>query len=230
MEHIGLFGGTFNPIHVGHLRAIQEVQNRFVLDKCYLIPAALPPHKEPGDVIDAKYRLEMIRLAVSEYSNGLLNSVIISDIELKRSGPSYTIDTVNYFKSIFPDYSRLYLILGIDAFLEINTWKSYSELFYLTAFIVMTRLGAQEAIGAEGALKWKILEDYIKEKISSSYKFSISQSCFVHNKKQTIFFVDIDSLDISSTEIRNLIKNGRSIKFFVPEKVEDFIISNGFYI
>ncbi|MBU4209797.1 MAG: nicotinate (nicotinamide) nucleotide adenylyltransferase, partial [Proteobacteria bacterium] len=138
MEHIGLFGGTFNPIHVGHLRAIQDVQNRFALDKCYLIPAALPPHKEPGDVVDAKYRLEMIRLAVSEYSDRL-NSVIISDVELKRSGPSYTVDTVNHFKSILPYNSRLYFILGIDAFLEIDTWKSYSDLFYLTAFIVMAR-------------------------------------------------------------------------------------------
>ena len=228
MEHIGLFGGTFNPIHVGHLRAIQEVQSRFALDKCYLIPASLPPHKETGDVVDAKYRLEMIRLAVSEYSR--LNSVIISDVELKRSGPSYTVDTVNHFKSILPYNSRLYFILGIDAFLEIDTWKSYSDLFYLTAFIVITRPGGPRSIDTEGKLKCKVLEDYIKNKISDKYKFSISQSCFVHDEKQTIFFVDIDSIDISSTEIRNLIKNGRSIKFFVPKKVEDFIITNGFYI
>ncbi len=226
MKHIGLFGGTFNPIHVGHLRAIQDVQNRFALDKCYLIPAALPPHKEPGDVVDAKYRLEMIRLAVSEYSDRL-NSVIISDVELKRSGPSYTVDTVNHFKSILPYNSRLYFILGIDAFLEIDTWKSYSDLFYLTAFIVISRPGG---VDTEGSLKWKVLEDYIKEKISGSYKFSISRSCFIHDEKQTIFFVDIDSVDISSTQIRHLIKKGRPIKLFVPEKVEDFIIGKGLYV
>jgi len=225
LKHIGLFGGTFNPIHVGHLRAIQEVQNRFALDKCYLIPAALPPHKEPGEVVDAKYRLEMIQLAVSEYSDRL-NSVVISDVELKRSGPSYTIDTVNHFKSILPDYSRLYLILGIDAFLEIDTWKFCVDLFYLTAFIVMTR---SISVDTEGTLKWKVLEDYIKGKISDGYKFSISRSCFVHDEKQTIFFVDIDSLDISSTQIRNLIKKGKPIKLFVPKKVEDFIINKGFY-
>jgi len=226
LEHIGLFGGTFNPIHVGHLRAIQDVQNRFALDKCYLIPAALPPHKEPGDVVDAKYRLEMIRLAVSEYSDRL-NSVIISDVELKRSGPSYTVDTVNHFKSILPYNSRLYFILGIDAFLEIDTWKSYSDLFYLTAFIVMAR---PRGVDTEGSFKWKVLEDYIKEKISCSYKFSISRSCFIHDEKQSIFFVDIDSVDISSTQIRNLIKKGRPIKLFVPKKVEDFIISKGLYV
>ena len=225
MKHIGLFGGTFNPIHVGHLRALQEVQNRFALDKCYLIPAALPPHKEPGEVVDAKYRLEMIRLAVSEYSDRL-NSVVISDVELKRSGPSYTIDTVNHFKSILPDYSRLYLILGIDAFLEIDTWKACSDFFYLTDFIVMTR---SISVDTEGTLKWKVLEDYIKGKISDGYKFSISRSCFVHDEKQTIFFVDINSLDISSTQIRNLIKKGSPIKLFVPKKVEDFIISKGLY-
>lgn len=226
MEHIGLFGGTFNPIHVGHLRAIQDVQNRFALDKCYLIPAALPPHKEPGDVVDAKYRLEMIRLAVSEYSDHL-NSVIISDVELKRSGPSYTVDTVNHFKSILPYNSRLYFILGIDAFLEIDTWRSYSDLFYLTAFIVISRPGG---VDTEGSLKWKVLEDYIKEKISGSYKFSISRSCFIHDEKQTIFFVDIDSVDISSTQIRHLIKKGKPIKLFVPKKVEDFIIGRGLYV
>lgn len=226
MEHIGLFGGTFNPIHVGHLRAIQDVQNRFALDKCYLIPAALPPHKEPGDVVDAKYRLEMIRLAVSEYSDRL-NSVIISDVELKRSGPSYTVDTVNHFKSILPYNPSLYFILGIDAFLEIDTWKSYSDLFYLTAFIVISRPGG---VDTEGTLKWKVLEDYIKEKISGSYKFSISRSCFVHDEKQTIFFVDIDSVDISSTQIRHLIKKGKPIKLFVPKKVEDFIIGKGLYV
>ncbi|MDL2121797.1 MAG: nicotinate-nucleotide adenylyltransferase [Deltaproteobacteria bacterium] len=226
MEHIGLFGGTFNPIHVGHFRAIQEVQNRFALDKFYIIPTALPPHKEPGDVVEAKYRLEMIRIAVSEYPE-LLKSVIISDVEIKRSGPSYTIDTVNHFKSILPDYSRLYLILGIDAFLEIDTWKSFLDLFYLTSFIVMTRPGG---VDTEGALKWKVLEDYIKEKISGTYKFSISRSCFVHEKKQAIFYVDINSPDISSTKIRDLIKKGMPINSMVPKKVDDFIINKGLYI
>lgn len=226
MEHIGLFGGTFNPIHVGHFRAIQEVQNRFALDKFYIIPAALPPHKEPGDVVDAKYRLEMIRLSVSEYPE-LLKTVILSDIELKRSGTSYTIDTVKHFKSILPYNSRLYLILGIDAFLEIDTWKSFFDLFDLTSFIVMTRPGG---VNAEGALKWKVLEDYIKEKISGTYKFSISQSCFVHEKKQAIFYVDINSPDISSTKIRDFIKKGLPINSLVPKKVYDFIINKGLYI
>ncbi len=78
-------------------------------------------------------------------------------------------------------------------------------------------------------LKRKVLGNYIKEKISDAYKFSISRSCFVHDEKQTIFFVDIDSLDISSTQIRNLIKKGSPIKLFVPKKVEDFIISKGLY-
>lgn len=91
----------------------------------------------------------------------------------------------------------------------------------------MTRPGG---IDAEGALKWKVLEDYIKEKISGTYKFSISRSCFVHDEKQKIFFVDIDSLDISSTKIRDLIKKGMPINSLVPKKVEDFIISKGLYI
>ena len=173
MKRIGLFGGTFNPIHRGHLQVIQEVMEAFSLDQIKLIPAALPPHKESGGVADAQDRLQMIRLAVANYP-ALTQTVTVSDVELKRPGPSYTIDTVRYFMQVLSENSRLFFILGLDAFHEIDTWKSYLDLFELVPFIVMARPGVYRH---DGDLKWEILEKYLKSKISDAYRFSVSQSC-----------------------------------------------------
>ena len=226
MKRIGLFGGTFNPIHRGHLQVIQEVMEAFNLDQIKLIPAALPPHKEPGGVADAQDRLQMIRLAVANYPV-LMQSIVVSDVELKRSGPSYTIDTVRYFIQVLPENSGLFFILGLDAFHEIDTWKSYLDLFDLVPFIVMARPGAYRH---NGDLMWEILEKYIKSRISDTYRFSVSRSCYVHAKKQPIFVFDATPVEISSTQIRESVKNRRSIKSLVPEKVEDFIKTKGLYL
>jgi nicotinate-nucleotide adenylyltransferase len=222
LTRIGLFGGTFNPIHKGHLRAALKVRETFALDKIYLVPAALPPHKEPGGVSSAKDRMEMTRLAVSNTPD-----VIASDVELNRPGPSYTIDTVNHFKSKLPEDTELYFILGLDAFLEIDTWKSYRKLFHLIPFIVMTRPGRSYR---DTTMMWKTLNAYIVSNISDGYRFSESRSCYVHDDMQAIFTVDIDPLDISSTGIRELIKKGRSIQSLLPEKVAAFILNKGLYL
>ncbi len=221
MKRIGLFGGTFNPIHLGHLRAALEVKEGFELDEVFLIPAALPPHKLPGEVADAADRLRMIHLAL-ENTSGLH----VSDVELKRSGPSYTIDTVHHFKDSLPDKSRIYLTMGLDAFLEIDTWKSYEELLAQIPFIVISRsiAGSQKDPG------WKGLQEYLKSAISSEYKFSKSQSCYQRAAKQPIYVYEVTALDISSTRIRNLIKKSRSIDYLVPPKVAEFIKSKGLYL
>jgi nicotinate-nucleotide adenylyltransferase len=219
---IGLFGGTFNPIHNGHLRAALEVQEGFKLDKCYIIPAAIPPHKELYGIANPPDRLEMVRLAVSNHPD-----FIVSDVELKRPGPSYTIDTVHYFTSALPNETRLYLVMGFDAFLQMEIWKSYMELFQLIPFIVMARPGAT---GSESKKALKVIQKYLQSTISENYKFSPSQHCFVHEKMRPVYVFDVSLLDISSTKIRELIKQGRSIKFLVPEKVEDYIKIRGFYL
>lgn len=223
---IGLFGGTFNPVHNGHLKAVYEVQKRFALDKSYIIPSAIPPHKEQDGVVDAKDRIEMIRLAVSS-SPDIMKSVVISDVELKRSGPSYTIDTVFHFKSILPEDSRIYFILGLDAFLEIDTWKSYMDLFLLTSFIVITRFPAEQN---DISIMRKSLENYLQNRISLNYKYSYSQSCYVNDERKPVFFFDVNPLNISSTRIRTLVSMGRSIRLFVPEKVDDLIKTKGLYL
>ena len=96
--HIGLFGGTFNPVHIGHLRAALEVVEKFPLDECYLVPSATPPHKAAGDMVDANIRYDMICRAVAGQAG-----LKVSDIELKRAGPSYTVDTIRLFREKLPD-------------------------------------------------------------------------------------------------------------------------------
>lgn len=192
------------------------------MDQILIIPSALPPHKELDGVVDAEDRLEMIRLAFSDDPN-----FVISDVELKRSGPSYTIDTVLHFKSTSPKNAELYLIVGLDAFLEIDTWKSYDNLFLLIPFIVMSR-----AINKENSaeLKCKSLKNYLQSKISKGYTFSPTQSSFIHDKKQPVCLFNVTPVDISSTTIRKRIKEGRSIKRLVPDIVEDFIKAKGLYL
>ncbi len=218
---LGLFGGTFDPIHFGHLRAALEVKEGFDLDQIILIPAALPPHKTPSKVTDAADRLKMAELAIISNSD-----FTVSDIELKRSGPSYSIDTINHFKTLTPAGSDIFFISGLDAFLEIDTWKAYTNLLKQVAFIVIARpmLDCQDS-----SLRWKRLEDFLISKVSSKYKFSDS-SCFEHPEAQPIYTFDVTSLDISSTRIRKLIKTGQSIQFLVPERVEDYIKIRGLYL
>jgi nicotinate-nucleotide adenylyltransferase len=219
---IGLFGGTFNPIHSGHIQVVREVKEGFPLDKIYLIPSALPPHKEPDNVVDANDRIEMIRLSFPNDSD-----FIVSNVELKRLGPSYTIDTVRYFKSFLPEEAALYLILGMDAFFEIDTWKSYMDLFMLVPFIVMARTGAGHN---DATLRQTAFKEFLESKISEGYKFLVSKSCFVHDENQSIFVFDVTPIDISSTKVRKRVKRGEEIKSLVPEVVENFINARGLYL
>jgi nicotinate-nucleotide adenylyltransferase len=218
---IGLFGGTFDPIHIGHLRVALEVKEGFNLDQIVLIPAASPPHKTKTEVTKASDRLAMVDLAIDGRSE-----FAVSDIELKRSGNSYTIDTICHLKKSLAKDIEIFFILGVDAFLEIDTWKSYRDLLEQVCFIVINRpiLDSRET-----SVRWGILENFLKSKISEKYTFSDIGSCFEHPKARPIYIFDVTSLDISSTGIRKLVKKGRSIAFLVPEKVSRYIETRGLY-
>ena len=220
-KRTGLFGGTFDPIHLGHLQVAQDVKEHFLLDKIIFIPSAQPPHKTSKIIADAIDRIEMTRLSVSARPDFL-----ISDIELKRTGPSYSIDTVSYFKQVSPPDTELYFVLGLDAFLEMDTWKSYKELFNQVPFIVMNRPG----VGYESEKEnWQMIKDYLQKRISEGYTFSISKSCCIHKEKYPVYLYHVTPMDISSTQIRNLLRKGRSIHSLVTENVEQYIQTQGLY-
>ena len=211
---LGLFGGTFNPIHLGHLRAAIEVREAFNLDKLLLIPSANPPHKTAGQVADAEDRLEMVRLAV-----GGEPCLEASDVELARPGPSYTIQTLRYFQEQFGSETDIHFIVGQDAFSEITTWKSYQALFVTAHFIVMTRPRP----------KLHSFEDFIHTRISAEYQYDPTSNLYSHPRWCTIFCLNITHLDISATKIREWVRRGRSIRFLVPDVVQGFIDKKRLY-
>ena len=132
---IGILGGTFNPVHIGHLILAEETREKLSLDKVVFVPAYLPPHKDNSDIASAKHRYNMLKLATK--SN---KKFTVSQIELKRSGRSYTIDTVKEFKKAYPD-DELYFITGSDLLKYLEEWKDLSEIIKIVKFIVATRPG-----------------------------------------------------------------------------------------
>jgi nicotinate-nucleotide adenylyltransferase len=211
---LGLFGGTFDPIHYGHLRAALEVKEAFELEKVLLIPSAFPPHKEIDRIADAQVRFQMLQLAVKD-----VPFLEASDVELKRTGPSYTIDTLKNFRNRFGRSVSLFFIVGVDAFGEVNTWKSYKDLFSLAEFVVMTRPGA----------RLKNLRHYIREYISEAYEKEQRSPRFRHPAWRTIHQLPITRLDISATVIRKKRKAGQSIRFLVPPEVDAYIEEKKLY-
>jgi len=219
---IGLFGGTFNPVHLGHLRAAVDVREGFDLDEIFLIPAALPPHKVSGELADSADRLRMLNLAL-----GADSDLKVSDVELNRSGPSYTIDTVHHFKQTLPADTRLHLIMGLDAFLEIDTWKSFRDLLTQIPLIVINRPDA--GVRMSGVAR-EVMDDYIGAKLATDYSYSATRSAYLARGQKPIYVFEVTALDISSTAIRRQISKGRSINYLVPQKVAEYIRTKGMYL
>lgn len=134
---IGLFGGTFNPVHLGHVDMIEQVCLKIHLDKIFFIPAFIPPHKLSKEIVDYSKRFYMLQLALNKKT-----CYNISNVEQKVNRPSYTIYTIKYYKNIYPD-DELFYILGVDAFNKIESWYHWEELIALCHFIVVDRAGSQ---------------------------------------------------------------------------------------
>lgn len=218
----GLFGGTFNPIHMGHLRVAEEVKTGFGLDSVYFIPAALPPHKDTAGLANAGDRHEMIARAI--HSNP---GFAVSDVEIRRAGRSYTIDTVNTFREAAGEESNFYLLIGMDAFFEITTWKSYELLLEKISFIVMTR---PTDAGLAATRGFDAMADHAREQVDKGYQVYPVEKCLVHETKKPIWLHEVSRLEISSTKIRSLAGQGKSIKYLLPEPVEEYILSKELYI
>jgi nicotinate-nucleotide adenylyltransferase len=211
---LGLFGGTFNPIHLGHLRAGIEIREIFSLDQIIFIPTAVPPHKRTDNLLSFALRLKMVRLAIAGYP-----FFKASDIENRRKGKSYSIETLRFFKNKVKSETDLFFILGIDAFLEINTWKDYKELFGLSHFVVMDRPG----------YGWSHLKEFLRKEISPETRFSPRENRFLLPTGFSVFLSPITLMDVSSTRIRALRANNRSVRYLLPEGVEDYILKKDLY-
>jgi nicotinate-nucleotide adenylyltransferase len=211
-KRIGLFGGTFNPIHLGHLRGQEEIREAFQFRQVIFIPSSIPPHKVTEKVIPARHRLEMVRLATSNNPH-----FSTSDIELSRPGKSYSIDTIRYFQERYQD--DLFFILGGDAFVEIGTWKEFQNLFFLCHFIVMARPGSQK----------DPLSPQLPKALIPHFRYDPEEKVWIHLSGHRLYFKEISFLDISSTRVRELIEKGESVRYLIPAEVEAYIQKHGLY-
>ena len=214
-SRLGLFGGTFNPIHYGHLRSAEEVAEVLGLTRVWFIPAAVPPHKPTPEMTPYAVRYEMTRLAVGDHP-----VMEVSDIEGRRPGRSYSIETLRQIRREVGPSWELYFILGLDAILEISTWKDYSELFNLCNFVVLDRPGYDRSR----------LQEVLTREVHPDFQPLKTGAGFRHPSGYQVIFLETTLLDISATGIRRLVRQGRSIRYLLPEAVRRYIITNKLYL
>jgi nicotinate-nucleotide adenylyltransferase len=210
---VGLLGGSFNPIHFGHLRAAEEDREAMDLDLVYFIPAASPPHKSEEGLAPPDHRLEMVRLATKGNRH-----FMVSDIEVRRAGRSYTIDTIRYFQATMRGMPDLYLIMGADQFAELETWKECDEITRLCSIVVHTR----PPEGDEGPARVSLAA-------LNRFGYSKHDDHYVHSSGHTLSFVATTFLPISATAIRRKIKARKSVRYLLPSDVVDYIQRHGLY-
>ena len=213
---VGIFGGTFDPIHYGHLRVAEEIVETVGLQKMYFVPAGMPRLRH-SPVASPQHRVEIVRLAIQKNPD-----FVLDEREIYRDGVSYSIDTVREFKQEFGEEVRLCFILGADAFIKLPEWNNWKELFNLCHFIVSTRPGYTFTL--------------IKELLSKELREECSQR-WVSNtetlKKETsglIFIASTTMLDISATSIRAHIAVGRNVRHLVPSVTVNYISKNKLYL
>jgi nicotinate-nucleotide adenylyltransferase len=214
---LGILGGTFNPVHFGHLAAAEEIRDRLKLEKVIFIPSFLPPHKIDDDIPSALQRQEMVRLAIKGNAH-----FTVSDMEIRRGGRSYTIDTIEALRQSHPG-AELYFLTGIDSFLEIRTWKDWDRLMTLCSFVVLSRDGYRfRDIAQLGFLD-------VSERDLSALDAREKDQVVITAGSNRVYFERIPFYDISSTDIRTRVREGRSIKYHLPDAVEHYIIENKLY-
>ena len=208
-SRLGIFGGTYDPIHVGHLRAAEEVYEALELDKIVFIPAGHPPHKHHPDLSSFSTRYKMVSLAIQGVKH-----FEVSDIE-KKIRPSYSVVTLKELRRRFPR-ADLFFILGLDAFLEFGSWYHYEELLCLAHLVVITR-------GPGGLYKFN---RQVKNLFPLAQE---NKGIWQIPGAKSLRFLSITCFDISATMIRRRVRKGLSIRFLVPEKVRLFILEHRLY-
>lgn len=214
VTRIGIFGGTFDPVHLGHLRMAEEALGALELQKAIFIPAAIPPHK-PGRIIASfEHRWRMLELALEGHAGFGL-----SDVELRLPGKSYTVVTLRKLQEEATQPVAFHFLVGSDAFLELNSWWHFQELFELASIVVFQRSGFDEGK----------VRGFLFSKISSLYAAGESGRVFVHPSLFPVRILSNTLLDISSTCIRRLLREGKSVRYLVPDSVMRYIYEHGLY-
>lgn len=189
---IGLLGGTFDPIHYGHLIAAEQVREQLSLEEVWFLPASVPPHKQDAAVTSASHRLNMVTIAVQDHPQ-----FRVSRLELERGGRSYTVDTLTVLKDRSPEY-QFFFIVGADMVQDLPNWHRIDELIQLTQFVGLDRPGYSDV--------------KLPEPIARSVQY-----------------VTMPCVGISSTDIRNRVRTGRSIRYLVPDAVRNYIEEHRLY-
>ncbi len=194
---IGIMGGTFDPIHIGHLVAAEQARAVFELDKVIFVPNRQPPHKPGVPVTPPEHRYAMVVLSI--YTNPFFE---VSRIEIDRPGPSYAVDTVRELRNIYPS-AELFFVTGADAIAEILSWKESDKIIKMCKFIAVTRPGYDI--------------ERARERIRTLDEAHVE-------------FLRVTEINVSSTEIRRRVREGKPIKYLVPEAVESYIYKHKLYI
>lgn len=199
---IGLYGGSFDPIHNGHLIVARAIAERLGLERVIFLPSATPPHKPEEELLDPAHRAEMVKLAIQDEP-----SFEFSDFDLTRSGPSYTIDTVMHFRRLLGRDADLHWIIGADSLPEIITWYRASALVDACHVITAARGGWEQ-------IDWNEFRKALSESQIAGLEAGV---------------LDTPVVEIASTDIRRRIREGRSIRYLVPETVRSYIAEHGLY-
>jgi len=213
-QRVGVLGGTFDPVHNGHLALIEAAFAEFALDSLVLIPAAVPPHKRALAITPLVHRLAMLRLAIAER-----RGLYVSALEAERPGPSFSVDTLTALRAHLGDEVSLFFLVGIDAFVEIQTWKEYRQLPLLADLVVVDRAGLQSLRLDEAV--WSRFVGYCPDVEHGGWRGP--------NGRGVIRSLAMAPVNVSSTLVRDLVACGQAIAHLLPEAVAAYISDRQMY-
>ncbi len=214
---IALFGGSFDPIHVGHMSVARAAQRRFHLDEVHFIPSGRPPHKQRHELAPFPHRLAMVALACAEHAS-FVPSLAEAGPDFSGRQIFYSVDTVRHFRQQFHRHGdHLYFIVGADSFLEIPTWRDYETLLGLCDFIVASRPGFRME-----ALRLVIPPEALARTPATDHHQ-------IALRRTSVYLLDTVACDVSATEVRRRLHRGESIEGLVPARVEEYIGKQALY-
>ena len=223
---IGILGGTFDPVHAGHVDTALAAQRALALDRVLVMPSGTPPHRPSQPSASRFHRFAMSALAV----NGLAG-LVASDLEIGSTAPSYTFDTLARLHQSGLAASQIFFITGADAFAEIDTWSRYPQVLEMAHFVVVSRPGhAASALASKlPGLAARMRSVTVQPTTAAAPRARAAQVLEVLRQSLEVLLVDAPTRDVSSTEIRQRLESGQSISGLVPPAVETYILQHGLY-